>query len=89
MRGVTKAFLRYLRRRRTLSLLQVVGIAFGVAAVVGMVFSAQSALSSFSRAVRFLSGGATHSMERVSGPLEETVLSKIVKDPGVKDSLRS
>ena len=38
MRVVTKSFLRYLLRRRSLSLLQLLGIACGVAAAVGMFF---------------------------------------------------
>ena len=53
---VIKAFLRYLRRHRSLTLLQLLGIAFGVAAAVGMAFSAQSAFSSFARAIDFLKG---------------------------------
>lgn len=84
MRIVTKAFLRYLVRRRSLSLLQIMGIACGVAAVIGMVFSARAALSSFSSAIRFLNGGATHSMESVAGPMDERVLASLIGDPAVK-----
>ena len=40
LRIVTKAFLRYLPRRRGLSVLQLMGIACGVAAAVGMALSA-------------------------------------------------
>ena len=71
MRVVTKAFLRYLRRRRSLSLLQLLGIACGVAAAVGMALSARVSLSSFEKAVEFLGGQATHSLERPAGPVEE------------------
>jgi putative ABC transport system permease protein len=85
LRSVTKAFLRYLPRRRSLSLLQIVGIACGVAAVVGMVFSARSAFVSFSRAVDFLNGNTTHFLERTAGPIEEAVLIDIMKDPAVED----
>lgn len=84
MKTVTKAFLRYLLRRRSLSLLQTVGIACGVAAVIGMVFSARAALVSFSEAVRFLNGTATHSIEHVAGPLDETLLTRIMNDPSVR-----
>ena len=84
MRTVVKAFLRYLPRRRSLSLLQVVGIACGVAAVIGMVVSSRSALSSFTEAMEFLSGKATHSMERFAGPLEETLLVRLMHDPAVR-----
>ncbi len=84
MRTVTKAFLRYLPRRRSLSILQLLGIACGVAAAVGMAISAQVALSSFTQAVEFLKGRATHSLERPAGPLEDAVLSRLMKDPAVE-----
>ena len=64
MTVVTKAFLRYLQRRRSLSLLQLLGIACGVAAAVGMALSAQVSLSSFAKAVEFLKGKATHSLRK-------------------------
>ncbi len=84
MRIVTKAFLRYLPRRRGLSVLQLLGIACGVAGAVGMALSAQTALSSFSQAVEFLKGKATHSMERPAGPMDENVLPKLMADPAVE-----
>ena len=83
MRVVTKAFLRYLKRRRSLSLLQLLGIACGVAAAVGMALSAQSSLSSFSKAVDFLKGKSTHSLERPAGPLSEDILSALAQDPAL------
>ena len=83
MRIVAKAFLRYLPRRRGLSVLQLLGIACGVAAAVGMALSAQAALTSFTQAVEFLKGRATHSLERPAGPLEEEVLAKLMVDPAV------
>ena len=46
MRFVLLAFLRYLPRRRALTFLQVMGVAFGVAAVVGMHLSSKAALES-------------------------------------------
>ncbi len=83
MRIVTKAFLRHLARRRSLSLLQVLGIGCGVAAVIGMLFSARAALFSFSRAIEFLNGKATHSLERTAGPLNESMLPGLIDDPAV------
>ncbi len=83
MRIVTKAFLRYLPRRRGLSVLQLLGIACGVAAAAGMALSSQAALSSFAQAVEFLKGKASHSLERPAGPLEETILSDLMRDPAV------
>ncbi|UCD58733.1 MAG: ABC transporter permease, partial [Candidatus Hydrogenedentota bacterium] len=83
MRTVTKSFLRYLPRRRSLSLLQLMGIACGVAAAVGMTLSARAALSSFARAVEFLRGQATHSIARPAGPMDEQVLTQLMRDPAV------
>ena len=83
MRIVTKAFLRYLPRRRGLSILQLLGIACGVAAAVGMALSARAALTSFTLAVEFLKGKATHSLERPAGPMEETILADLMRDPAV------
>ncbi len=83
MRIVTKAFLRYVSRRRVLSLLQLLGIACGVAAAVGMALSAQAALSSFSNAVEFLKGKGTHSIERPAGPMDESLLARLMNDPAV------
>ncbi|NWF56482.1 MAG: FtsX-like permease family protein [Syntrophaceae bacterium] len=83
MRIVTKAFLRYLPRRRGLGVLQLMGIACGVSAAVGMALSSQAALSSFSQAVEFLKGKATHSLERPAGPMEETLLADLMRDPAV------
>jgi putative ABC transport system permease protein len=83
MRIVTKAFLRYLPRRRGLSVLQLMGIACGVAAAAGMALSARAALSSFTEAVEFLKGKATHFLERPAGPMEETVLAGLMRDPAV------
>lgn len=84
MRNVTKAFLRYLPRRHSLSLLQLLGIACGVAAAIGMALSARTALSSFTQAVEFLKGRATHSLERPAGPIEEMLLLHLMKDPEVE-----
>jgi putative ABC transport system permease protein len=80
---VVIAFLRYLFRRRSLSILQLLGIACGVAAVVGMTLSAKSALSSFNQAVEFLRGKATHLIERPAGSMDEKLLTEIMNDPSV------
>ena len=84
MRTVTRAFLRYLLRRRGLSVLQLLGISCGVAAAVGMALSARAALSSFALAVEFLRGKATHALERPAGPVEEAVLAILMRDPAVE-----
>jgi len=84
LRVVTKAFLRYLYRRRSLSVLQLMGIACGVATAIGMALSAKTALSSFRQAVEFLKGRATHSLERPAGPMDEKLLTRIMTDPAVE-----
>ena len=84
MKVVTKSFLRYLPRRLSLSLLQLMGVACGVAAVVGMTLSAQTALKSFTKAVEFLRGKATHSIQRPVGPMEESLLMELLRDPAVE-----
>ena len=60
------------------------GVACGVAAVLGMTLSAQTALRSFSKAVEFLRGKATHSIQRPAGPMEESLLLKLAQDPAVE-----
>ena len=60
------------------------GVACGVAAVVGMTMSAQAALRSFTKAVEFLRGKATHSIQRPVGPMEESLLVQLGKDPAVE-----
>ncbi len=60
------------------------GVACGVAAVVGMTLSAQTALKSFSKAIEFLRGKATHSIQRPVGPMEENLLISLIHDPAVE-----
>jgi len=84
MGTVTKAFLRYLLRRRSLTLLQLMGIAFGVAACLGMGLSAMSALASFTGAIEFLQGKSTHRIERDAGPMDEAILRDLMRDPSVQ-----
>lgn len=65
-------------------MLQLMGVACGVAAVVGMTLSAQTALKSFSKAIEFLRGKATHSIQRPVGPMDEGLLSSLGRDPAVE-----
>lgn len=60
------------------------GVACGVAAVVGMTLSARTALKSFSNTIEFLRGKSTHSIQRPVGPMEEEILSKLAQDPAVQ-----
>lgn len=84
MKRVIRSFLRYLARRRSLAILQLLGIAFGVAAAVGMTLASRSALENMEGAVDFLKGGSTHTIARPAGPMEEELLTKIMNDPSVK-----
>ena len=84
MKSVIRSFLRYLVRRKSLSVLQLLGIAIGVAAAVGMTLASRSALQSLGSAVDFLRGGATHTIERPAGPMEEKVLAGLLADPAIK-----
>jgi putative ABC transport system permease protein len=83
VRTVARAFLRELLRHRVLAALQILGVACGVAAAVGMTLSARTALGSFTRAIGFLQGGATHAIQRPAGPLEERLLPALARDPAV------
>jgi putative ABC transport system permease protein len=80
---ITRSFLNYTVRRRWLTALQLLGIAFGVAATVGIVLSSRAALTGFSRAVEFLKGKSTHSIQRPAGPMEENILARLIRDPAV------
>jgi len=84
VKTVTRAFLRELLRHRVLAALQIFGVACGVAAAVGMSLSARTALASFARAVAFLQGAATHTIQRPAGPFEENLLPLLVRDPAVR-----
>jgi putative ABC transport system permease protein len=84
LKRVIRAFLRYLTRRKSLVVLQLLGIAFGVAAAVGMMLASRSALMSMENAIDFLKGGSTHTIARPAGPMEEGLLAKIMSDPAVK-----
>ncbi|MDP2914402.1 MAG: ABC transporter permease [Candidatus Aminicenantes bacterium] len=84
MNTVTRSFLRYMFRRRGLTILQFLGIACGVAATVGIVLSARAALTGFSKAIEFLKGKSTHSIERPAGPMDEGMLVRLMRDPAVE-----
>ena len=84
MKSVGRAFFRYLLRRPAFTLLQFLGIACGVAAAVGISLSARAAFESFSGAVEFLRGKATHSLLRPAGTMDETVLAELARDPAVE-----
>jgi len=81
--GITRAFLRYLYRRRALAAVQLLGIAVGVASAIGMSLAARTALGSFTQAVQFLQGAATHSLARPAGGVEEELLTRLMHDPAV------
>jgi hypothetical protein len=49
-----------------------------------MMLASRSALQSLGTAVDFLKGGTTHTIARPAGPMEETVLARIMGDPAVR-----
>ncbi len=83
MRTVATAFLRYLPQRRGLTLLQVLGVGCGVAAVMGMHLSSEAAVRSLTAAVDFLRGGATHTIRRSVGPMSDEHIGPLARDPAV------
>ena len=56
MKSVIRSFLRHLVRQKSLSTLQLFGIAIGVTAAVGMTLASLSAMGSLESAVDFLRG---------------------------------
>jgi putative ABC transport system permease protein len=48
-----------------------------------MTLSARTALMSFTQAIEFLQGKATHSMQQPAGPMDEGLLKKLGQDPSV------
>ncbi|MFC1833459.1 ABC transporter permease [Thermodesulfobacteriota bacterium] len=76
--------LRYYRRHLLLSMLCLMGISLGVGIVVAVELINDSALSSFSSSVDFLSGKATHSIDSSYGSIDETLFTEIWKNPDVK-----
>ena len=84
---VLRSFLRSVVRRRALTLVQLAGVACGVAAVVGMVLASNTSLDSFGKAVAFLQGRSTHALTQPVGPMSESVLGEIMTDPEVLDRL--
>ncbi len=75
---------RYYWRHRLLSVLCLLGIALGVGIVVAVELINNSALSSFSSSVDFLSGRATHSVISGYGRIDERQFAKIWTDPRVR-----
>ena len=75
---------RYYRRHSLLSLLCLMGITLGVGIVVAVELINNSALSSFSSSVDFLSGRATHSVVSAYGRIDENNFALIWKNPRIK-----
>lgn len=82
--ALLKFNLRYYRRHRLLSLLCLMGISLGVGIVVAVELINNSALSSLSASVDFLSGRATHSLVSGYGRIDEKLFAKIWRDPTIE-----
>jgi len=76
--------LRYYRRHSLLSLLCLIGISLGVGIVVAVELINDSALSSFSASVDYLSGRATNSVVSRYGRIDERDFAALWKLPAVK-----
>ncbi|MFH0824342.1 MAG: FtsX-like permease family protein [Pseudomonadota bacterium] len=76
--------LRYYRHNLHLAFLCLAGIALGVGIIVAVELISNSALSSFSESIDFLSGQATHTVESGYGRIEERRFADIWKHPAVK-----
>ncbi len=76
--------LRSYRRHPLLSLLCLMGISLGVGIVVAVELINNSALSSFSSSVDFLSGKATHSVVSAYGRIDEKDFATLWKLLGIK-----
>lgn len=77
MKPTTKLTFRYYARHKILSVLCLLGIALGVGIVTAVDLINQSALSSFSASVDFLSGKADYSVVSEYGPMDERVFGGI------------
>lgn len=75
---------KYYRRHAVLSLLCVLGICLGVGIIVAVELINDSALTSFSSSVDYLSGRATHSIVSAYGRIDERSFASIWKNPGVQ-----
>ena len=84
MRFILKAFLSYIPRRRALSALLTLGVAFGVASAIGMEISSRQTLKSMERTVSFAGGTATHILRSTAGALDESILKELSSDRSVE-----
>ncbi len=75
---------RYYKRRRSLALLCLLGIALGVGIVVAVELINESALASFSKSIDFLSGRADYSVISDQGRLSEAEFVTLWKNRKIK-----
>jgi putative ABC transport system permease protein len=76
-----RASLRYLRVHPAQLVLAVLGVAIGVAVVVGIDTASASARTAFERAAGELSGGATHAIRGGPSGVDERVFVELALDP--------
>jgi len=77
---------RYLRRHPLLMALSIVGVALGVAVVVGIDLANTSARTAFTLSTETVAGRATHSLEASSRTLPDSVYRIIKVDEGFRDA---
>ncbi len=83
---LTRASTRYLWRHRAQLVLSVVGVALGVAVVLAIDLATESARQGFRVSAETVSGRATHRITGDAGFLDETVLTGLRVDLGLRAS---
>lgn len=85
-RLLARSSARYLLRHPWLFVLSVIGVAMGVAVVVAIDVANSSARRAFELSTEAVAGRATHQVQRIDGPLSDTVYRSIRVDLGFKDA---
>ncbi len=81
---LVRAFLRYHIRKPVITLLCIVGVAFGVAALSAITLANQSAMRSFRQTVRTYAPHVTYTITSPSGRLNESAFVRLVREiPGL------
>ena len=86
MRLLTRSSVRYVSHHRTQLVLSILGVALGVAVVLAIDLSIQSARTGFRISAETVSGRATHQIASDIGTLDERLLPLLRIELGVRES---
>ena len=86
MRLLARASARFLSRHRAQLVLSVVGVALGVAVVLAIDLATQSARAGFRVSAETVSGRATHRITSETGLVDESLLTRLRTEIGVRAS---